>query len=117
MTEAQEACVILRAPRRSAKHKNVSWTNASRLIGFWGSTCAETDGHHFLFVNESPRRLLLRRDGVDGLGASRPFALTTCVGMKERGRNARTLCDQGGPCGAIGCARRAGRQSANFWRS
>jgi hypothetical protein len=57
------------------------------------STWAEADGDHFSFVNESPRRLLLRRDGVEGLGASRSFALTTCVRVKETGRYARTLCD------------------------
>ena len=43
--------------------QNVSLANASRLIGFWGSACAEADGHHFSFVNESLRRL--QTDRID----------------------------------------------------
>src|SRR3984885_1442101 len=73
---------------------------------------------NFSFVNDSPRRLLSRRAGIEGRGALRSFALTTCVRVKETGRYARTLKrDQGGPRRAIGRARRANGAGANLWRS
>lgn len=41
--------------------------------------CGEAGEKNFSFVNESPRRLLLHRAGIEGRGASRSFALTTHV--------------------------------------
>ena len=41
--------------------------------------CGEADEKNFSFVNESPRRLLSRRAGIEGRGALRSFALATQV--------------------------------------
>jgi hypothetical protein len=74
----EEADGILRAPKRSAKHKmsqsptaygsmgqvkgkgrsQEAWRRNSRL-------CVETDEKNFSFVNESPRRLLSRRAALE----------------------------------------------------
>src|SRR5580704_8998703 len=41
--------------------------------------CVEANEKNFSFVNESPRRLLSRRAGIEGRGALRSFALATQV--------------------------------------
>jgi hypothetical protein len=69
----------LRAPRRSAKHKIVSVAESAAQIGLGhfenaptlhigaGRLCGRGGEENFSFVNVSPRRLLSRRGGFEGM--------------------------------------------------